>query len=131
MGAQINKTVLIIEKQPNYTQLLVKQIMFAGLTPVVAVTGTGGLRKVEECQPDLILLEMELTDMDGLDFVLTLRRKPEADRIPIVAMSTFPHMKAKALQGGCNEFLLKPVKMIDLMRHVKKFLREEAKAGSV
>ena len=46
MGAQINKTVLIIEKQPNYTQLLVKQIMFAGLTPVVAVTGTGGLRKI-------------------------------------------------------------------------------------
>jgi CheY-like chemotaxis protein len=101
------------------------------LRPLVAVTGTGGLRKVEECQPDLILLEMELTDMDGLDFVLTLRRKPEADRIPIVAMSTFPHMKAKALQGGCNEFLLKPVKMIDLMRHVMKFLREEAKAGSV
>ena len=130
MGAQINKTVLIIEKQPNYTQLLVKQIMFAGLTPVVAVTGTGGLRKVEECQPDLILLEMELTDMDGLDFLLTLRRKPEADRIPIVAMSTFPHMKAKALQGGCNEFLLKPVKMIDLMGHVKKFLRQEAKTGS-
>jgi len=96
MGAQINKTVLIVEKQPNYTQLLVKQIMFAGLTPVVAVTGTGGLRKVEECRPDLILLEMELTDMDGLDFVLTLRRKPEADRIPIVAMSTFPHMKASA-----------------------------------
>jgi len=131
MGAKLDKTVLIIEKQPNYTQLLVKQIMFAGLRPIVAVTGTGGLRKVKECQPDLILLEMELTDMDGLDFVLTLRQKPEADHIPIVAMSTFPHIKAKALQGGCNEFLLKPIKMIDLMQHVKKFLREEAKTGSV
>ena len=131
MGAKVDKTVLIIEKQPNYTQLLVKQILFAGLRPLVAVTGTGGLRKVEECQPDLILLEMELTDMDGLDFVLTLRRKPEADRIPIVAMSSFPHMKAKALQGGCNEFLLKPVRMIDLMHHVKKFLREEARTSSV
>lgn len=131
MGAKVDKTVLIVEKQPNYTQLLVKQIMFAGLKPLVAVTGTGGLRKVEECQPDLILLEMELTDMDGLDFVLSLRQKPEADRIPIVAMSSFPHMKAKALQGGCNEFLLKPIKMIDLMQHVKRFLRDEVKAGSV
>jgi len=131
MVAKVDKTVLIIEKQPNYTQLLVKQIMFAGLRPLVAVTGTGGLRKVKECQPDLILLEMELTDMDGLDFVLSLRRKPEADRIPIVAMSSFPHMKAKALQGGCNEFLLKPIKMIDIMQHVKKFLREEAKTSSV
>ena len=131
MGAQVGKTVLVVEKQANYTQLLVKQIMFAGLNPIVAVTGAGGLRKVEECRPDLILLEMELTDMDGLDFVLTVRGKPEADHIPIVAMSTFPHMKEKALQHGCNEFLLKPVKMIHLMGHVRKFLRGEVNAGSV
>ena len=131
MAEDRRKTVLIIEKQPNYTQLLVKQIMFAGLTPIVAVTGVGGLRKVEERRPDLILLEMELSDMDGLEFVLTLRQKPEADRIPIVAMSTFPHMKAGALQGGCNDFLLKPVKMIDLMGHIRKFLRQELKAGSL
>jgi DNA-binding response OmpR family regulator len=131
MHKNAEKTVLIIEKQANYTQLLVKQVMFAGLNPIVAVTGAGGLRKVEECRPDLILLELELTDMDGLDFVLSVRRKPEADHIPIVAMSTFSHMKAKALQNGCNEFLLKPVKMIQLMGHVRKFLREEMNSGSV
>ena len=129
MDKNVGKTVLIIEKQANYTQLLVKQVLFAGLNPVVAVTGAGGLRKVEDCHPDLILLEMELTDMDGLEFVLTLRRKPEADHIPIVAMSTFPHMKAKALQHGCNEFLLKPIKMIHLMGHVRQFLREEVNAA--
>jgi len=42
------RVVLIVEKQPNYTQLLVKQVMFAGLTPIVAVTGEGGLRKANE-----------------------------------------------------------------------------------
>ena len=131
MDQNANKTVLIVEKQANYTQLLVKQILFAGLNPVVAVTGAGGLRKIEECRPDLILLEMELTDMDGLEFIQTLRRNPKADHIPIVAMSTFAHMKAKALQHGCNEFLLKPVKMIHLMGHVRRFLRQEANAGSV
>ena len=130
MGAQVGKTVLVVEKQANYTQLLVKQILFAGLNPVVAVTGAGGLRKIEECRPDLILLEMELTDMDGLEFIQTLRRNPKADHIPIVAMSTFAHMKAKALQHGCNEFLLKPVKMIHLMGHVRRFLRQEANVGS-
>jgi CheY-like chemotaxis protein len=130
MGKYGEKTVLIIEKQAKYTQLLVKQIVFVGLNPVVAMTGAGGLRKVEECRPNLILLEMELTDMDSLVFVSILRRKPEADRIPIIAMSTFPHMKARALQVGCNEFLLKPVKMIDLMSQVRKFLRAEAKVES-
>jgi len=131
MAEEVRKTVLIIEKQPDYAQLLARQIRFAGLIPLVAVTGAGGLRKVEERRPDLILLELELTDMDGLDFVLTLRQKPEADGIPIVAMSALPHMKAKALESGCSDFLLKPIMMIDLMAHVKKFLRREVVVGGV
>ena len=39
------KTILIVENQPNYTQLLVKQLLFAGLKPVVAITGEGGIKK--------------------------------------------------------------------------------------
>lgn len=116
------RTVLIVEKQPNYTQLLVKQVTFAGLRPLVAVTGEGGLKKAVEFHPDLILLELDLTDMNGLKFVALLKEYPLLNRIPIVAMSVFEHMKAAALGGGCDDFLLKPVKMIDLMAHVRKYL---------
>jgi DNA-binding response OmpR family regulator len=118
------KVVLIVEKQPNFTQLLVKQVMFAGLTPIVAVTGEGGLRKANEYRPDLILLELELTDMDGLELVSLLKEKPHVEKIPIVAMSIFSYMKYAALYGGCDEFLKKPVKMIDLMSHVRRFVHK-------
>ena len=114
--------ILIIEKQPNYTQILVKQVLFAGLMPLVAVTGEGGLRKAMEHHPDLILLELDLTDMDGLEFVSLLKEKPRLANIPIVAMSIFPYMKNAALYGGCNDFLKKPVKMIDLMAHLRRIL---------
>ena len=116
------KTVLIVEKNPNYTQSLVKQILLAGLKPIVAITGEGGLRMAEECHPDLILFEVELPDMNGLRFVSAIRRHPEADRVPIVAMSVFPHLKPRCLERGCNEFLLKPVRMIDLIARIRKFL---------
>lgn len=118
-----DKTVLIVEKQPNYTQQLVKQVMFAGLTPVVAVTGEGGFRKALQHHPDLILLELDLTDMDGIRFVALLKDQPSLERIPIVAMSIFAHMKTAALNGGCDDFLHKPVKMIDLMVHLRQVLR--------
>jgi len=117
------KTVLIIEKQPNYTQLLVKQVMFAGLRPLVAVTGEGGLKKALEHRPDLILLELDLTDMDGLEFVSLLKEQPQLQKIPIVAMSIFTYLKTAALYGGCDDFLKKPVKMIDLMAHIRHYLR--------
>jgi CheY-like chemotaxis protein len=116
------KTVLIVEKNPNYTQSLITQIRFAGLKPIVAVTGEGGLKMAEESHPDLILFEVELPDMNGLRFVSEIRRNPEADRVPIVAMSALPDLKARCLERGCNDFLLKPVKMIDLIARIKKFL---------
>jgi two-component system cell cycle response regulator DivK len=116
------KTLLIVEKNPNYTQALVKQIRFAGLKPIVAVTGEGGLRLAEECHPDLILLEVELPDMNGLRFVSVIRQNPEADRVPIVGMSAFPDLKSRCLERGCNDFLLKPVRMIDLIARIEKFL---------
>jgi PleD family two-component response regulator len=116
------KTVLIVEKRPNYTQSLVNQILSAGFKPVVAITAEGGLRKAEECHPDLILLEVELPDRDGLRFVSEIRRNREADRIPIIAMSALPHLKSRCLELGCNDFLLKPVRMIDLIARIRKFL---------
>jgi CheY-like chemotaxis protein len=116
------KTVLIVEKNPNYTQSLVTQIRFAGLKPIVAVTGEGGLRMAEDCEPDLILFDVELPDMNGLRFVSEIRRNPEADRVPIVAMSALPDLKARCLEHGCNDFLLKPVRMIDLIARIRKFL---------
>jgi DNA-binding response OmpR family regulator len=125
MVSERRKTVLVVEKQPNYTQLLVKQIMFAGLRPVVAVTGEGGLRKATEHHPDLILLELDLTDMDGLEFVSLLKEKSQLEKIPIVAMSIFSYMKMAALYGGCDDFLKKPVRIIDLMAHIRHFLRRE------
>ena len=117
-----SKRILIIEKQPNYTQPLVKQVIFAGFDPVVAVTGEGGFRKALECHPDLILLELDLTDMHGLKLVSLIKEKSQLQKIPIIAMSIFPYLKDNALAGGCDDFLKKPIKMIDLMAHIRRFL---------
>ena len=122
MALQQKKTVLIVEKQPNYTQQLVKQVMFAGLQPLVAVTAEGGYRKAIEHHPDLILLELDLTDMEGLQLVALLKERPVTEKIPIVAMSIFSYMKFASLYGGCDDFLVKPIKMIDLMAHVRRFV---------
>jgi two-component system cell cycle response regulator DivK len=123
-----SKTVLIVEKQANYTQLLVKQVMFAGLRPLVAVTGEGGLRKALEFRPNLVLLELDLTDMNGLEFIALMKEHPRLQKIPIIAMSIFSYLKNAALYGGCEDFLKKPVKMIELMTHIRRYLRQNQSA---
>ena len=123
MDKERRKLVLIVEKQPNYTQQLVKQVMFAGFDPVVAVTGEGGIRKALEFHPDVILLELDLTDMDGLDFVFLLKQWPKVEKVPIIAMSIFSFMKTAALFGGCDDFLQKPVRTIELMGRLRNALQ--------
>lgn len=120
---ELSRTVLIVEKLANYTQPLVKQVMFAGHRPLVAVTGEGGLRKALEYHPDLVLLELDLTDMNGLEFVRLMKEHQRLQKIPIVAMSIFAHQKGAALNGGCEDFLKKPVKMIELMMQIRRYLR--------
>ena|SRR5215472_14391565 len=124
------KTVLIVENQPNYTQLLVKQLLFVGLNPVVAITGEGGIKKLAECHPDLILTEAELADMDIMEFISRLRQRLQGDRVPVIAMSVFPHLKSRCLEVGCNDFLQKRIKIIELMAHVRKFLQLSTKITS-
>jgi CheY-like chemotaxis protein len=102
---------------------LVKQVLICRSEAVVAITGEGDIKKVAECRPDLILMEAELSDMDIVEFISLLRQRSEADRVPIVATSAFAHLKSKCLEGGCNDFLQKPIKMIELMAHVTKCLQ--------
>jgi DNA-binding response OmpR family regulator len=82
MTDKSERTVLIVENQPNYTQLLVKQLLFAGLKPVVAITGEGGIKKVAECHPNLILMEAELSDMDIMEFISLFAPKAGSRRYP-------------------------------------------------
>jgi DNA-binding response OmpR family regulator len=123
------QTVLIVERQANYSQSLLRPTQSAGFKPVVAVTAEGGLRKAKESRPDLILLDIEIPDMDGLRFVSEIRRNDEAGRIPIIAISAFPHLKARCLELGCDDFLLKPVRMIDLIKRTRKFLHSDPKSS--
>jgi hypothetical protein len=55
-----------------------------------------------------------------------LKERPQLQNIPIVAMSIFSYLKAAALYGGCDAFLKKPVKMIDLMFHIRQRLHSAA-----
>jgi CheY-like chemotaxis protein len=60
--------------------------------------------------------------MDGLRFVSLVKERESLQKIPIVAMSIVAQMKAAALKGGCDDFMGKPVKMIDLMSRIRRFV---------
>jgi CheY-like chemotaxis protein len=123
MSATTEKTVLIVDNHLTEATRLVRQLDYVGLKAIFTATGEGALHQIAEHFPALVLLEVELSDMDGLEIVSFLRNSSKSRDVPILAMSAFPHMKDRCLQAGCNHFIQKPLKMLEVVTLIRRCLQ--------
>jgi CheY-like chemotaxis protein len=117
------KTVLLVDKQPNEIVYFTRQLAIAGFAISVNQTGAGAIKSIKEHASDVVLLEIDLSDMDGIDVVKAIRENPERAQTPIIAISAFPYMKARCMDNGCNAFIQKPVKALELITQLRKLTR--------
>lgn len=82
------------------------------------------LRKLSESVPDLILMDVQLPGMSGLELTKQLRTTATFQRVPIVAVTAYamPQDQQEALDAGCNAWLTKPIDVEELPGLVKKLL---------
>jgi CheY-like chemotaxis protein len=100
--------------------LLVKQI-FSRMSDIdlqIAATAWAGLQQAKKQLPDLILLDMELPDMKGLDLYRHLREDVRTAHIPVVAISAsaMPHQVQAALDAGMRQYITKPFSYKELIK---------------
>jgi len=112
-------SVLYIEDMQSHA-LLVKQI-FSRMSDIdlqVAATAWAGLQQARKQKPDLILLDMELPDMNGLDLYRHLQEDARTAHIPVIAISAsaMPHQVQAALDAGMRQYITKPFSYKDLIR---------------
>ena len=82
-------------------------------------------KKLEEEQPDLVLLDIMLPDEDGLEIVAKLRRRPETKKLPVIMVTAKSTEidKVKGLDVGADDYLTKPFGVMELIARVKAVLR--------
>lgn len=111
-------SVLSIDNDPVNLKLLEQILVYRPETRLIAaMQGRLGLDLAREHQPDLILLDLNLPDLSGLQLLLTLRADPHTQEIPVVVIGadTTPHQIERLLAAGALAHLTKPM-------HVQKFL---------
>ncbi|MBK1713895.1 hybrid sensor histidine kinase/response regulator [Rubrivivax gelatinosus] len=105
-------TLLYIEDNP-VNALIISELIArrSDLTLVVAGDGGEGLRRAGELQPDLILLDMQLPDIDGHEVLRRLRTEPQTASIPVIALSAnaMPQDIERALAAGMADYWTKPL----------------------
>jgi len=101
-------------------QLLVAQ----GYEILHSSEGWDGINRARNERPNLIVMDINLPDISGLDATLLLKKDDQTKNIPIIAVTTFvtPADKANALSGGCDAYIAKPVNMKNLLGTVETFL---------
>ena len=121
------RTVLYVEDN-EYNRKIVRQLL--GRTDfrlVEAVDGEGGVAAAFEVFPDLILMDVQLPKMSGLDATRILRADERTKDIPIVIITSFAMSgdRERATEAGASGYLAKPYSPRELLALVRKFLPEE------
>ncbi|MBN9242478.1 MAG: response regulator transcription factor [Mesorhizobium sp.] len=116
-------TILIVDDEPPILRLLRTSLASQGFQVVEAANGDTALAEAERSGPDLVILDLGLPDMDGLDVIRTLRGTGNA--VPILVLSSRSDEKGKveALDLGADDYVTKPFGTAELFARIRAALR--------
>jgi DNA-binding response OmpR family regulator len=117
--------LLVIDDDPGVTNLLRRGLSYEGFAVDTASSGPAGLNIAREYYPDLVILDIMMSGMDGLE---VLRRLRSADaRLPILMLTgkDAPSDQVTGLQTGADDYMVKPFLLDVLLAHVHSLLRRQ------
>lgn len=123
------KSILIIEDDDHIIELLKFNVENNGYQVSVAMDGQTGLNKAVNELPDLILLDLMLPGIDGIDVCNKLKNKERTKEIPIIMLTAKGHETDKilGLEIGADDYMTKPFSVRELMTRIKVVLRRYSK----
>jgi len=125
------KRILIVEDEKDIAEAIEYNLAKEGFRVLKAYDGRKGMKIAQERLPDLLILDLMLPGMDGLDVCKTLKSDPKTSDIPIVMLTAKSEEldKVLGLELGADDYITKPFSMRELMARVKTILRryEEGK----
>ena len=118
------KRILIIEDNELNMKLLHDVLEAHGYATLTATEGAAALPLAREHRPDLILMDLRLPGISGLEAVRELKSDAGTRRIPVVAVTAFAMVgdERRALAGGCDGYVSKPIQLSDFLDMVKRFV---------
>ena len=131
MASQRPKKILIVEDEPEIAQLVKHYLEKEGFRSCLAQTGIEAQKLVASEHPDLVILDLMLPEMGGLEVCKTLRRKPETALLPII-MLTAKNDESDIVVGlelGADDYLTKPFSPKALVARVKALFRRLERTG--
>lgn len=131
MSADLNnlddgrRTILIVDDFDDTRLLLRTWLEKKGFRVIEAENGKQAVKQAESSRPDLIIMDVEMPEMDGLAATRRIRQLTNLESVPIVAVSAYgaDQFRADALSAGCNEYVSTPFEPDELEMLIRSLIR--------
>jgi len=122
------RRILLAEDEPINREITLMLLDDVGLVTETAEDGVAAVALMRRSNFDLILMDMQMPNLDGLDATRQIRQLPNGSQIPILAMTAnaFAEDKARCFEAGMNDFIAKPASPQDLFATLQKWLSRSA-----
>lgn len=125
-------TVLIVEDELDLAELLSLNLSQQGFTPAIVLTGADALGAARHHKPDLILLDVNLPDVSGIEVCRQLRADASLGALPVVMLTARGEEvdRVAGLEAGADDYVVKPFSVRELVLRLKAVLRRHDQAAS-
>lgn len=120
----MTKRILYIEDNPQNMRLVNKFLRMGGYIMLEAENGEDGIRVALEEKPDLILMDINLPDIDGVEATQRIKANLETNHIPVIALTAnaMHGDRERFIEAGCDDYLSKPVSKNELLEKVSNLV---------
>jgi DNA-binding response OmpR family regulator len=122
------RRVLVVDDDPRLLHVVAMYLGIEGYEVVTASNAEEGLKEVDENHPDLVILDIMMPGMDGVEACRRIRSNPATEAIPVLMFSALSGDEdiERARLAGANHLITKPFNLVGLGQVVKSFFTEEA-----
>jgi len=112
----MSRKILVVEDNDRSRRLLKVLLKAKGYEVIEATTGEGAMNCLRDQAPDLILMDIQLPNTDGLELTREIRSRAETENIPIVAVTAYAMKgdRERILEAGCDAYISKPINTREL-----------------
>jgi len=126
------KTVIVVEDEPDAAELFAEMMRVSGYRVLKTYSSTPAISMIAEEQPSVVILDIMMPDISGLEVLKFMRRDPNLKEIPVIVVSarSMPSDIREGLEAGATIYLTKPVGYLDLKKSVDQVMQEQPSDNS-